>query len=143
MLSFLSPLPPPIPTVQVFFKHHPRREEISASDRIEILQLETRSRALGSEVVKHLKENARKLEEELKVSELLPLLQKQHILSPEEVEDLSNENPNRQNKMLLKFIGEKTPFWAVRFAETLKESPENKYLSQLLLPGEPARLPIM
>lgn len=127
-------------TVQVFFKKHPRREEIGASDRIEILQMETRGRLLEQEVLKHFKQHTPKLVEELKVSELLPFLQSQHVLSVEEAEELSRESSDRQSEMLLKCIGEKTPFWIVRFAECLKESPENKRLSELLLPGKMHRL---
>lgn len=86
-------------------------------------------------MLKRFKQHAKRLEEELKVSELLPHLLKQHVLSAEELEDLSNESPTEQNQMLLKYIGEKTPFWVVRFAECLRESPDNKQLSELLLPG--------
>ena len=120
----------------MFFKKHPRREEIGASDRIEILQLETRGRLVEQEVLKRFKEHSKKLEDELKASKLVPLLLKHHVLSTEEVEDLSNETPAKQNQMLLKFVSEKTPFWVVRFAECLREIPENAQLSLLLLPGE-------
>lgn len=123
------------PTVQVFFKKHPRREEISVSDKIEILQLETRGRFLEQEVLKRFKQHASKLERELQVVELLPHLQKQHVLSVDEVEELSKENVQQQSQVLLKFVGERTPFWVVRFAECLRESPGNKGLSDLLLPG--------
>lgn len=123
------------PTVQVFFKRHPRREEIGVSDKIEILQLETRGRSLEQEVLKQFKQHAAKLEKELQVAELLPHLQKQHVLSADEVEDLSKEKGSRQSQMLLECVGEKTPFWVVRFAECLRESPGNKQLSELLLPG--------
>lgn len=125
-------------TVQMFFKTHPRRDEVSASDRIEILQLETRERVLEKGVLQRLSQHAQRLEEKLNVSELLPNLRKQQVLSEKEAQALSGEGLDKpaQSKMLLKFVGDKTPFWVVRFAECLRESPEHKHLSELLLPGE-------
>lgn len=131
------------PAVQVFFKRHPRRDEIGVSDKIEILQLETRGRFLEQEVLKCFKRHAQRLQQELEVTELLPRLQKQHVLTADEAEELSKENVKQQSQMLLKFVGEKTPFWVVRFAECLRESPGNKQLSELLLPGKVVQLPIV
>ena len=70
------------------------------------------------------------------MSELLPLLQKHHVLSEDEMERVSEEGleQREQNRRLLEAIVSKPSFWVVKFAECLKENPKNRQLSELLLP---------
>ena len=122
--------------MQVFFKEHPRREEIAVSDKIEILQLETREKAYEQTVMERFEKYSKILEESLQLSELLPSLQKYHVLSPEDVDVLNGERngQRKKNQLLLKLIREKTPFWVVRFSECLREAPGHGELAKLLLP---------
>lgn len=125
--------------VQKFFKEDPRRDEIPSSDKIELLQLETRGKVLEKEVVQRFKINFAELRAGLNGPALLSDLQKHHVLSKEEAAALIDLRRDRKqcNLKLLEIVEIKPPFWVVKFAECLKESPEHKLLSELLLPPPP------
>lgn len=108
-----------------------------ASDKIEILQLETRGRVLEQEVLKRFQTHLRQLEEHLDVPDLLPHLQKHHVLSQEEAEELAGGGleQHQQNQMLLELVESKPAFWVVKFSECLRESSKHKKLAELLLPS--------
>ena len=126
-------------TAQEFFKTHPRRDEVSASDKIELLQLDTRGKQTEQQVMQHLRTHRKRLEEEMDSTELLPHLLKHHVLTEEEEAGLVGgmEGTGRRqerNRALLEVMECKPPFWVVKFAECLRESAKHKHLSQLLLP---------
>lgn len=127
--------------MQKFFKEHPRRKEISQSDKIEILQLETRGKALEQEVFKRFNEHFDRLVKELDVQDLLPYLERHHVLSEEDVLMVSDESLDKshQNRAMLELVKERPAFWAVKFTECMKETGKYKELLELLLPPSGTR----
>ena len=124
--------------VQKFFKEDERRDEISYSDRIAILQLETREKVLEMEVSQRFKVHHSQLVAKLDLNSLMPYLHKSLVLSSDELKDMAPGPAG--NEALLKLIGSKTPFWLVKFAECLREDPKNQDLAQLLFPPPPGKV---
>ena len=109
-----------------------------SSDRIEILQLETRGKALEQDVLQRFKVNRTQFMARLDLVALLPFLHKHCVLSKEEEEDVAaRPSAEEGNRTLLELMDSKSPFWVVKFAECLKESPEHQTLAELLFPPPP------
>jgi len=109
---------------------------VSYSDRIAILQLETREKVLENEISQRFKVNFGKLEAQFDLQSLKPYLHKSLVLS---VEELKETTPGiAGNRAVLKLIESKGPFWLVKFAECLREDPKNQELSKFLFPPPPA-----
>lgn len=112
---------------------------MTASDRIEVLQLETRGKMLEQEVHQRFRLNMTQLIAQLNLHALLPHLHKHLVLSEEEEEDITARPVGEEaNKALVELIDSKSAFWVVKFAECLKESLEHQELAELLFapPGK-------
>ncbi len=105
------------------------------SDKIEILQLETRGKALEQEVLQRFEDNRSQLEAGINIPILLPYLIKHNVISEEDAEEFSEDVRGEDPERLLSFIASRPPFWVVKFSECLKESKEHSALSELLLPS--------
>ncbi len=123
--------------MQKFFKEDERAKEVSYSDRIAILQLETREKVLEKEVTQRLKVNFSKLVNKMDLTSLTPYLKKSLVLTDDELKDLPSGTAG--NEALLNLMSSKTPFWTVKFAECLREDPKNQDLAQLLFPPPPGK----
>lgn len=115
-----------------FFKHSPRREEVQVSDKIELLQLETREIVAGVELQRRLKINEKRLVAEINLPALLPYLKKQQVVTREETESLQSIEPERRNWELLHILVSKEPTFVEKFVDCLKESSEHQNLYDLL-----------
>ena len=91
---------------------------------------------MEQEVLKLFNANIKRLTDELNVKDLLPYLEKHHVLSEEEAVTLSDVSLDKakQNQLLLELLQSRPPFWIVKFTECMKETGKYKDLLKLLLP---------
>ena len=118
-----------------FFKGHPRRSEVSQSDKIQLLHMVTRDQLQEKRVSEAFREHRDRLEGEMQLSSLLPYLQKQQVLSTEEHARLIEVVPERRNSELLEVLDKKGPQFLVKFVECLEKSSENQRLATLFAPA--------
>ncbi len=92
---------------------------------------------MEQKVLKRFNENFQHLVDGLNVKDLLPYLEKHHVLSEEEAAMVSNGSLDkaRQNQTLLELLQSRPPFWIVKFTECMKETGKYKDLLELLLPA--------
>ena len=121
----------PLTAVKKFFKEHPQRDLISQSDRIEILQLERRDKVIGTEVHQRILRHRDTLVAQINVPALLPSLLKHQVISKQDADYLSETEV--QAETLLDLLLDKELSFMVKFAESLKESPVNREVGELLL----------
>lgn len=124
--------------MQKFFKEDERAKEVSYSDRIAILQLETREKVLEMEVTQRFKINSSKLAAKMDLVSLTPYLKKSLVLTEDELKSLPMGTAG--NEALLNLMSSKAPLWTVKFAECLREDPKNQELAQLLFPPPPGEV---
>lgn len=115
-----------------FFKQSPRRDEVDAGDRIELLHLETREIVSGVELQRRIKQNEECVTDLINLPVLLPFLQKKQIISYEESKSLERADPDQQNTRFLNLLETKDPQLVEKFVECLKESPEHGELYDIL-----------
>ena len=121
-----------IAAVKTFFKQNPRREKINSSDRIELLQMETRDIGAGVEFQRRIKQHKDQLIAEINYPALLPYLQKQHVLSREDTEFLDSVKPDQRSTDLVHLLETKGPSAAEKFVECLKDCTGHQRLHELL-----------
>ena len=112
---------------------------MSASDKIALKQLIV-SKALAGrsfelEMATKFKQHSAKLQEELKLSTLLPYLSKYKVLSAEEVEQINGHEPALRSKVVLEMVAKKGTAGIIGFVDCLKESDDHKKLGELFDPG--------
>lgn len=83
------------------------------------------------------KDHLQQLEDGIDVSELLPRLLRHNVLVEAESEKLTAEGVGKQdqNQALLKLMESKPGSSLVKFSECLRETPQHRKLSELLLPA--------
>ncbi len=118
-------------SVQNFFKSSPDRNQVTSADRIALLQLKTRGEISGRTLEEEFERNRAKLMEGIDLPVLLPALKEREVLSAEEAQKLTSEQPPLRNKQLLEMARSKGALGLLGLLECLRENPEHKELANL------------
>ena len=109
-----------------FFKLNPQQDVISQSDKIEILQLETKEKVIGHDIHQRIVKHRQKLVAEMNLPALLPSLHRHQVITKQEMDYLSLLAPSKQNEEFLDLLLSKELSSLVKFVDCLLESPVNK-----------------
>lgn len=107
----------------------PKRDEVTAGDKTELLELEP---VTGAELQKRIKRNEERVAHMINLSSLLPFLQEKRVVSKEEKKTLEGVDPERRNSLFLQLLEAKGAQSVEKFVECVKENEEHRKLYDLL-----------
>ena len=113
---------------------------ISQSDKIEILQLETKEKVIGHDIHQRIIKNRQKLVAQMNLPALFPSLHRHQVISKQEMDYLSQLVPSTQNDEFFDLLLKRELSSLVKFVDCLLESPVNKDIGGLFSTSSACKL---